>query len=65
MLGQSREHSWTDFVSIVERQFVIGPARAGKQNVRTSLPFDPPPNPLERGQHAPWLTCRPIAHPEQ
>ena len=45
MLGNTRQHLWTDFFTIMKCENIIRPARPSENTVRgTGLPFDCPTN---------------------
>ena len=45
MLRNARQHFWTYFVAIMERENIIRPVISGKCFVRTGLPFNLPAKP--------------------
>jgi hypothetical protein len=45
VLGDTRQHSWTDLFAIVEREGEVRPALARLRTMRTRLAFDCPSNP--------------------
>ena len=42
VLGDSRQHPWTDLFAVVKREDEIGPALAGQRAVGAGLAFDLP-----------------------
>jgi len=42
VLGDSRQHPWTDLFTVVKREDEIGPTLAGQRPVRSGLAFDLP-----------------------
>jgi hypothetical protein len=42
VLGDSRQHPWTDLFTVVKREDEIGPALAGQRAVGAGLAFDLP-----------------------
>lgn len=56
------KHARTDLLSIVEREYKIGPAGTGKYTVRTGLSFDDPANAEECSQNTSGTRARPLAH---
>jgi hypothetical protein len=48
MFGNARKHAWTDFVTLVEGEHIVGPAKPLKGAVRPVPSLDPPSDAKQR-----------------
>lgn len=52
VLGHSSEHLWPNLIFIMKRENHIGPARSGKDLVRTGFALNIPADAEKRGENA-------------
>ena len=62
MFGEARQHFWTDFFAVMEREHKIGRAFASQRSMRPRLPLESPPNGEKGGKDTTCLSRGPLAH---
>lgn len=62
MLRDPGQHSRTELVLIVEREYEVGPADAAQDAMGARFTFELPANAEKRGQDSPGLRGTPTAH---
>jgi hypothetical protein len=63
VLGDSRENSRTDLVTVVKSEYEVGPVLPFQDAMRaTALTFDGPANPFQCGKHDSGFRRWPLAH---
>jgi hypothetical protein len=61
-LRNAREHRGPDLFVIMKCEDEVRPSLSGECPMRTRLSFNPPTDSQRRGEHAPGLGGRPMAH---
>ena len=62
VLGDTREHLWSNFVTVMEREHEIGPTITTECAMGPGLPLQPPPNPQQNRIHAARFDGGPLRH---
>src|SRR5665213_2256384 len=62
VFGDSRQHSWAEFFTIVEGEHEVGPAFAGERAMRAGLVLELPAKLEQSGKNTFGLRGRPLAH---
>ena len=60
--GDASQDSASEFLTIMEDKFVVGPPFTNEEFVGAALAPDVPADTFQRGQHAPGFSRRPVAH---
>ena len=60
--SQTRQHPGANLIVVMKGEDEVRPAFPGKRAVRSALPFEPPADPHEGGEHPSRLAGRPSTH---
>jgi hypothetical protein len=60
--GDASQDSAAQLLTVMEGKFVVGPPFPDEEPVGAALTLDVPADTFQRGQHAPGLSRRPVAH---